>query len=142
MSDRLVHHDAADYLWSVGPFADEEDELNVRVVGDVQQDEDGQVPEAGALQLCGVAAVEEALVRGAQVTVVQRLQDAPQVPAQTVVQTLPGDGQRLQQLLQAVVSAGTRSIKTYLKPGDVIVMSSGSDWTCSSDMDEGVLALC
>lgn len=83
------------------------------MVGDVQQDEDGQVPEAGALQLRGVAAVEEALARGAQVAVVQRLQDAPQVPAQTVVQTLPGDGQRLQQLLQAVVSAGTtRSVKT------------------------------
>lgn len=36
--------------------------------------------------------------------VVQRLKDTPQVPAQTVVQALPGEGQRLQQLLQAVVS--------------------------------------
>lgn len=82
--------------------------LNVRVVGNVQQDEDGEVPQAGALQLRGVAAVQEALALGAQVGVVQRLQDAPQVPAQTVVQALPGDGQRLQQLLQVVVSAATQ----------------------------------
>lgn len=80
--------------------------MNVRVLGDVQQDEDGHVPQAGALQLRGVAGVEEALPWGAQVGVVQRLQDAPKVPAQAVVQALPGDGERLQQLLQAVVSAG------------------------------------
>ena len=76
------------------------------MVGDVQQDEDGQVPEAGALQLSGVAGVEESLPRGAQVAVMQRLQDAPQVPAETVIQTLPGDRQRVQQLLQVVVSEG------------------------------------
>lgn len=80
--------------------------MNVRVVRNVKQDEHGHVPEAGALQLCGVAGVEESLPRGAQVAVMQRLQDPPQVPAQTVIQTLPGDGQRVQQLLQAVVSAG------------------------------------
>jgi len=80
--------------------------MNVRVVGDVQQDEDGHVPEAGALQLSGVAGVEESLPRGAQVAVVQRLQDAPQVPAEAVIQTLPGDRERVQQLLQAVMSAG------------------------------------
>lgn len=76
------------------------------MVGDVQQDVDGHVPEAGALQLCGVAGVEESLPRGAQVTEVQRLQDAPQVPAEPEIQALPGNGQRLQQLLQAVVSVG------------------------------------
>lgn len=74
------------------------------MVGDVQQDEDGHVPQAGALQLRGVAGVEEPLPLGAQVGVVQRLQDAPQMPAQTVIQTLPGDRQGVQQLLQAVVS--------------------------------------
>lgn len=87
-------------------LADDEEDLNLRVVGNVQQDEDGHVPEAAALQLCSIAAVKEALARGAEVGVVQCLQDAPQVPAQTVVQTLPGDGQWLQQLLQAVVSVG------------------------------------
>lgn len=80
--------------------------MDVRVVGDVQQDEHGHVPQAGALQLRGVAGVEESLPLGAQVGVVQGLQDAPQVPAQAVVQALPGDRQRVQQLLQAVVSAG------------------------------------
>lgn len=35
----------------------------------------------------------------------QCLQNAPQVPAQTIIQTFPGDGQWIQQLLQAVVSA-------------------------------------
>lgn len=84
------------------------------MVGDVQQDEDGHVPEAGALQLGGVAGVEESLPRGAQVAVVQRLQDAPQVPAQTIIKTLPGDRQRVQQLLQAVVPAGGRT-ETQLK---------------------------
>lgn len=44
-------------------------------------------------------------MRAAQMAVVQRLQDAPQVPAQAVVQALPGDGQWIQQVLQAVVSA-------------------------------------
>lgn len=83
-------------------------EPDARVIGDVHQDEDSQVPEAGALQLGGVAAVEEALARGAQVAVVQRLQDPPQVPAQTVIQTLPGDSQGIQQLLQAVVSGGEK----------------------------------
>lgn len=81
---------------------------NVRVVGDVQEDEHRHVPEAGALQLCGVAGVQDPLPRGAQVAVVQRLQDAPQVPAEAVVQTLTGDAQRLQQLLEAVVSAGDK----------------------------------
>lgn len=76
------------------------------MVGDVQQDEHGHVPQAGALQLRGVAGVEESLPLGAQVGVVQRLQDTPQVPAQTVIQTFPGDRQGVQQLLQAVVSAG------------------------------------
>lgn len=59
--------------------------MNLRVVGDVQQYEDRHVPEAGTLQLSGVAGVEEALPRGAQVAVVECLQDPPQVPAQTVV---------------------------------------------------------
>lgn len=40
------------------------------MLGDVQQDEDGHVPEAGALQLRGVAGVEEALPRGAQMAIV------------------------------------------------------------------------
>ena len=78
----------------------------LRVVVDVHQDEDGHVPEAFALQLSCVAAVQEALSGGAQVSVVQRLKDAPQVPAESVVQTLPGDAQRVEQLLQAVVSVG------------------------------------
>lgn len=90
--------------------------MNVRVLGDVQQDEDGHVPQAGALQLRGVAGVEEALPWGAQVGVVQRLQDAPQVPAQAVVQALPGDGERLQQLLQAVVSAGRQEKRSSSAP--------------------------
>jgi len=76
----------------------------VRVVGDVQQHEDGQVPEAGALQLGGVAGVQQGLARATQVAILQRLQDAPQVPAQPVVQTLPGHRQGVQQLMQAVVS--------------------------------------
>jgi hypothetical protein len=42
------------------------------------------------------------------VCVVQRLQDRPQVPAQTVVQTLPRHRQRVQQLLQAIVSGRER----------------------------------
>lgn len=66
------------------------------MIRDVHQDEDGEVPEAGALQLSSVAAVEEALTGGAQVAVVQRLQDPPQVPAQTVIQALPGDSQGIQ----------------------------------------------
>lgn len=85
-------------------FSDKEDELSVHVIGDVHQDEDGKVPEASTLQLSCVAAVEEALTGSTQVAVMQRLQDPPQVPAQTVVQALPGDGQWLQHLLQAVVS--------------------------------------
>lgn len=65
----------------------------------MQQDEDGEVPEVGALQLRGIATVEETLVCAAQVAVVQCLQDAPQVPAQAIVQSLPGDSQRIQQVL-------------------------------------------
>lgn len=76
------------------------------MVGDVQQDEDGQVPEAGALQLGGVGGVDEALARRGQVGVAQRLQHAPQVPAEPVVQAPPGDGERVEQRLQAVQSAG------------------------------------
>lgn len=76
------------------------------MVGDVQQDEHGPVPQPGALQLGGVAGVEQALPRGAQVAVVQRLQDPPQVPAEAVIQAVPGDRERVEQLLQAVVSAG------------------------------------
>lgn len=85
-------------------FSGKGDELNVHVIGDVHQDEDSKVPEASTLQLSGIAAVEEALTGGTQVAVMQRLQDPPQVPAQTVVQALPGDGQWLQHLLQAIVS--------------------------------------
>lgn len=88
----------------VAAVSGKEQRADVRVVGDVQQDEDGHVPQPGALQLRGVAGVEESLPGGAQVAVVQRLQDAPQVPAQTVVQALPGDGQGVQKLLQAVMS--------------------------------------
>lgn len=54
----------------------------------------------------------------------QRLQDPPQVPAQTVVQALPGDGQWLQHLLQAVVSAKKQNkqkktgFNLFFKPDD------------------------
>lgn len=61
------------------------------MIRDVHQDKDGKVPEASALQLRCIAAVEEALTRGTQVAVMQCLQDTPQVPAQTVIQALPGD---------------------------------------------------
>lgn len=64
------------------------------------------MPEVSALQLCSVATVKETLACTAQVAIVQCLQDTPEVPAKTVVQTLPGDGQWVQQVLQAVVSAG------------------------------------
>lgn len=50
-------------------FPGKGDELNVHVIGDVHQDEDGKVPEASALQLSCVAAVEEALTGGTQVAV-------------------------------------------------------------------------
>lgn len=42
-------------------FSDKEDKLNVHVIRDVHQDEDGKVPEASTLQLSCIAAVEEAL---------------------------------------------------------------------------------
>lgn len=75
------------------------------MIRDVHQDKDGKVPEANTLQLSCVAAVEEALTGGTQVAEMQCLQNAPQVPAQTIIQAFPGDGQWIQQLLQAVVSA-------------------------------------
>ena len=76
----------------------------VRVLGDVQQHEHGHVPHPCSLQLGSVAGVQQALWSRAQVAVAQRLQDPPQVPAQAVVQTTPAHRQRVQQLLQAVVS--------------------------------------
>lgn len=80
----------------------------VHVLRYVQQYIDCHVPEASALQLGSVAGVYEALTGGAQVCVVQRLQDRPQVPAQTVVKTLPCHRQGVQQLLQAVVPGRER----------------------------------
>lgn len=88
------------------------------MVWDVQQDKYGHVPESGALQLGGVAGVEQSLPRCAQVAIVQRLQDAPQVPAEAVVQAVPGDGERVQQLLQAVVSAGGTKGRVSLSQPD------------------------
>lgn len=84
------------------------------VVWDVQKDEDGQVPETGALKLGGVAGVDQALATDAQVAVVQRLQDTPQVPAEAVIQASPGDGERVEQRLQAVVSAGGNRSETLM----------------------------
>ena len=86
----------------------------VRVVRYVQQYVDGHVPEASTLQLGSIAGVYEALSGRAEVCVVQRLQDRPQVPAQTVVKTIPRHRQGVQQLLQAVVPGRERepSLKT------------------------------